>query len=271
MSFRRRIYYIILITVTAACVLAGLAWNVLGIGKKGRNLFGLSETVAETSETDETGTGSIHAELDRFLSVDIQVSAANIALEYGDGYSLSCTYQKDMQPAFEVSNNVLKITQKNATQEHVLGVRDTDCMITLTVPQSAYVSNAAIQLDIGSVSVRDISVHSYSIVVNAGSISTENTSMSSGDFEVETGNITMNNVQFDTMDLSSGSGDISLTIPERLVSCGMKLSTGLGDVRVFGTSHYTQYETSQGGSASITARCETGNVTIDKVSSKTSQ
>jgi|GEM_PF-2815291 len=263
MGYRRKIYYVILITVTAACVLAGTARHMLGMGSNRRNIFGMTETESSQSISSDSSSGEYKDDLSRFLSIDISGSAADIVLKYGKGYSISGSYSHDMKPVYKVDHNKLTISQVDASEEHILGVRDSDCVMTITVPEGAYLSTVGVSLDIGDVSFGNLKANSFNIHVGTGNILADGADMTSGEIGADTGMCRLSDMHFANLAITSGSGDVTLTSSDSLTGCTMELTTDVGDVKVFGTSHYTKYEYKSSGGRSLTVSSQTGNVTVD--------
>ncbi len=262
MSYRKKVYYFILATVTAACVLLGLARHFLGIGIKGRDFFGRSET--ETAEDGNLLSGEYKEELSSFTSLDMTGSAADVVFEYGDSYAVSVTYAHGMKPVCSVKDEKLTITQMDAASEHILGVRDTDCIMTVTVPEKAYLARISVMLDVGSITINQLKVNELNIQVGTGNVFCRGISTARAKVESGTGSIKMLGVSFDEMEILSGPGDVTLTSSTSLDGCSMKLSTDLGDVRVFGESFYTRYESKVQGQRSLLIDSDTGNVSVDR-------
>ena len=262
MGYRRKIYYFILVMVTAACVLLGLARHFLGIGASGRDFFGN----AESEEAPEGGQqdGEYKEELEAFSSVEMAGSAANVVLEYGESYAVSGIYAHGMKPDCSVKDGHLMISQVDAASEHILGIRDTDCVMTVTVPRGISLTGIRMILDIGSITLHDLKVNELSLQVGTGNVLCQGTSTARAKVEAGTGSIKMLAVNFDDMEILSGPGDVTLT-SDGLASCSMQLSTDIGDVRVFGESYYTRYESKTQGLRSLVIDSDTGNVSVDRV------
>ncbi len=260
MSYRRKIYYFILITVTAACVLGGTARHILGMGSEGRNIFG----IAESGDPADSSSGSFMEDLGRFLSVEIKVSAANVAVEYGSDYSISGTFSHNMKPEYKVERNKLTVTQVDAAQKHILGVNDSDCMIKITVPSEAYVSSVDAEIDVGSLNIDKVKANSFRADIGTGSVMMKKLEFSGGSITMKTGNVKLDQIEFRRLGIESGSGDVSLTSEDSLGDCSMDLRTDMGDVRLLGKSYYTVYKKSGDRNHTLNVKVSTGNVNVDK-------
>ncbi|GEM_PF-2399068 len=256
----KKIYLVVLWTVTAVVIFAALGIRVWGWGK---SFGGKIVSAMDESKLTYDGANSYAFPVDSSVdSIVLDVSVANLKIIKGDSFEVKTYYSDEiLKPVCEVKGNVLRVEQKNTAGLFNFGVNKSS-WITIYVPRT--LSSLTADSDVGNVYVEDISCDISNLSADVGNISLNGGSFKKVMANTDTGNVKMENVGFSSADLSSDVGNVKVLLADsdRKNLPSMELETSLGDVKVLGKKQEKHYS-SQGSSNSLKLKSSVGNVKVE--------
>jgi DUF4097 and DUF4098 domain-containing protein YvlB len=244
-TIAKTIYLILLTMITVICIIVGMYLH-LAYRASGSRAVGSNQTV-------QTGDDA----LDDFNALKLDVDAGDVEIRYGSDFSISVEYPEKLLPTWSVENGTLIVKQSNA---HVkwTDYNNSECDITVTLPEGTKLTSANIEMDMGNLEIYDIQADEMSVTANMGNIElynimTENLNMEAdmgnielkdcsvtdGTYEASMGNIELNG-NFSSIQAQCDMGAISVT-GDSLKDVRMDLDTSLGSIELNGKSVGTSY------------------------------
>lgn len=255
---KKNIYLIILTVVTVFCIIFGSCYHIIGWGVKFINKFlpiVNSKNVVEWTETD---SGDI--QLDAFTAVSVDANVMSLTIRSGEQTAISYSYSNNLEPQFEVKDDTLVITQKNAKYKHF---SKNKCSVTLTVPSDISYSKIDIDLAVGDIDIKDLSGEDLRVSANVGDLDLTNLSFNKIELETNVSDVDIENCFFDRLDVDANVGDIDVESTEDLSDYSIDLSAGIGAVTVNDKSHRREFSQNGTSGKSITIETDTGDIDLD--------
>ena len=197
---KRTIYLAILTVVTIVCILVGVAINVAGDGLG--KWFHINK-----SYTTNAKEVSFTNELEAFDTLNVDLSAAELVIRTGDGYSIGYEGADVLQPEYSLKNNVLDI--KSASTK-ISWKTNWECTLTITVPEGTNLTKSVIDIDAGNVECTGVSAEELEIDVDAGNVEMYDAVYKTADVDVDAGNVSFNNCEVSSITADSNMGNIEL-------------------------------------------------------------
>lgn len=187
------------------------------------------------------GAKNIETNLDEFSKIRVQANVMSLTIKEGSDYRLECIYNKEiLKPEYEVSNGLLQIRQNVKRNLH----GNSHCKLILTIPSSANISKAEVEVNVGEVSLKDFKCDNLEVETNVGSLS-------------------IRDINFNKLDAETNVGELIIKTPEDISNYNLDLQTDLGELKV-GDKHYKHsYEHSSSGNKKIKARTNVGELSLE--------
>lgn len=258
---KKNIYLTVITIITIICIIAGTCYHVIGWGVHFfseqpfiSHILGDNDTEAESvNQTTET--------LDSFDNMKLDISVSDLTVTTGDSYSISYnTNRAVLIPKYEVSHGTLTVTQKS---KHNNFWGSTHCAITITVPESAVLSNLTADGSVGDVLFKDIQAQKSTLDFSVGDLDLENCALGDCSIDTSTGDIDVKDCTFGNMEIDTSVGDVNVSVSQDLASYDMTLDTGVGEVTVNGGSHKDHYESRGDSSNTFTVDNSTGDISVN--------
>ena len=246
---KRAIYLTILGVIEIVCIIVGIVINVGGIG----SFFNIKTSYISKSEEI-----SVNDTIDAFEALDVDLSAAELIVQTGDGYGIHYEGSDVLKPTCSVKGGTLKVESpyvKRSWRNHV------KCSLTITVPEHTKLTGAVFDIDAGNVECTGISAENLSIDVNAGNVEVYNAVYGAADVDVDAGNVTfadctissvaadsnMGNVEFgnctfDRMDATTDMGNVTVQSSRDLSDYSIDMSADLGNISINGQDMTGRYK-----------------------------
>ena len=212
-------YMLVLWSITLVVIICGLIYNIGGFGLHLAHLSSTKLTADDYTDFDFTS--------ETFSSIDMDVAAADIDINYGDAYMVSTNIKEKYLPTIEVKNDTLIIREKQ-TGRGVNSFND-DCKINIIVPKGTKLENVEIEADAGDIDVAELEGKKLII-------------------EADAGDIDVMNVKFDSTSISADAGDIDIIDSN---TGRTTVGADMGDVTVDGRFEY------------LKASCDLGSINVD--------
>ena len=177
----------------------------------------------EDSSSDSIkGQKNINTSLDEFSKIKLEGNIMELTIKEGSDYHLECAFNKEkLKPAFEVSNGLLKINQNVKGRLH----GNNHCKLILTVPAQ--------------------------------------TKLSSTDINVNVGSIMLKNMDFKTLDTETNVGEILIKTRNGISEYSLDVNTDVGEVSIDDNSYKHSYKRSVPGSKEINATTNVGTISVE--------
>ena len=227
----KKLYLSIITAITAACIIFGSLYHVVGWGKR---LFSFgNKDYEEMSVTEDK-------EISAFTALDADISVGNLVVEEGDSYSISID-SENIETSYEVSGQTLKIKQKKDF-DVVVGVgKNYSCEIIVAVP-GGKLSEINISSDVGDVKLNDLKTSN--ITVNC-----------------DVGNLEMDETIFDNLTVAADVGNVEIDGGKELADFGYSISCDVGEIDINDEKYDKSYNAS-GSKGQINITSNVGNVEI---------
>ncbi len=252
---KRKLYYTLLILITASCMLYGSFRHILQARSE-------SDKEEFTNVSMENGSGEFNQKLDDFDSIKADLSVCSVTILRGETYSISGYYIKDMKSDFRVDKKVLTITQSTNSENHVLGVHRDDNGVVITIPEGVSLSRIDLESEVATLAFKDIDAGRCRVYNQTGDLLIDGMKTEYAMFCVDAGNIEMNNMDFERLHVRSGVSEVKLSSSVKLDGYRIRLSTGVGNVMYGGKEYKGSYEDEGVSGKILEIRNGTGNVSV---------
>jgi len=213
-----------------------------------------------SSEPSGTASGSDITTLAEFDSIDADVSAMNVTVRRGTGYSLTCS-DSGSALKYSVTDGVLKVTRADAVP--IIGISHSDMSLVIEIPEDASLKKTDIETDAGNVTLEGLSSGSVRIETDAGNVVLSSLKAGTIDVETDAGNVKAGTSTFDSLRAKTDMGNITVSDTGDLQSFGIDAAADLGTVRIAGSRTANSYHAQGTGSKSIHAETSMGNIEIE--------
>lgn len=211
------IYVAVLTVITVIGILVGV-WRIFGNG--GMRIFSSQGDISESME------------LDSFDKINIDVNVCEVNMQYGDKYEVSYEISgpgaQSHIPVIEVKNGELTITKK-AHKRVGISKSLINCRLSVTIPQSANMSDITVNTEVGDFKIKDIACDNFTIDSDVGDVEINNVSANVISINTDVGDLDIKNSTFNTIDIKSNVGDVEV---DNTVCELIKGDCNVGDVRL---------------------------------------
>ena len=151
---KKNIYLTVITIITIICIIAGTCYHVIGWGVHFFSEQPFISHILGDNDTESESLNQTTETLDSFDNMNLDISVSDLTVTTGDSYSISYdTNRASLIPKYEVSHGTLTVTQKS---KHNNFWGSTHCAITITVPESAVLSNLTADGSVGDVLFQNI-------------------------------------------------------------------------------------------------------------------
>ena len=258
---KKNIYLTVITIITIICIIAGTCYHVIGWGVHFFSEQPFISHILGDNDTESESLNQTTETLDSFDNMKLDISVSDLTITTGDSYSISYdTNRAVLIPKYEVSHGTLTVTQKS---KHNNFWGSTHCAITITVPESAVLSNLTADGSVGDVLFQNIQAQKSTLDFSVGDLDLENCALGDCSIDTSTGDIDVKDWTFGNMEIDTSVGDVSVSVSQDLASYDMTLDTGVGEVTVNGGSHKDHYESRGDSSNTFTVDNSTGDISVN--------
>lgn len=258
---KKNIYLTVITIITIICIIAGTCYHVIGWGVHFFSEQPFISHILGDNDTESESLNQTTETLDSFDNMKLDISVSDLTITTGDSYSISYdTNRAVLIPKYEVSHGTLTVTQKS---KHNNFWGSTHCAITITVPESAVLSNLTADGSVGDVLFQNIQAQKSTLDFSVGDLDLENCALGDCSIDTSTGDIDVKDCTFGNMEIDTSVGDVSVSVSQDLASYDMTLDTGVGEVTVNGGSHKDHYESRGDSSNTFTVDNSTGDISVN--------
>ena len=258
---KKNIYLTVITIITIICIIAGTCYHVIGWGVHFFSEQPFISHILGDNDTESESLNQTTETLDSFDNMKLDISVSDLTITTGDSYSISYdTNRAVLIPKYEVSHGTLTVTQKS---KHNNFWGSTHCAITITVPESAVLSNLTADGSVGDVLFQNIQAQKSTLEFSVGDLDLENCALGDCSIDTSTGDIDVKDCTFGNMEIDTSVGDVSVSVSQDLASYDMTLDTGVGEVTVNGGSHKDHYESRGDSSNTFTVDNSTGDISVN--------
>lgn len=256
---KRKLYYTLLILITASCMLYGSFRHVLQA-----RIEANKEEFSNVSM--ENGSGEFNQQLNEFDKIKADLSVCSVTIQHGETYSISGYYIKDMKSDFSVRQKVLTIAQSTNTESHVLGVHRDDNRIVITIPEEAALERIDLESEVATLAFKGVDAGRVRVHNQTGDLLVDGMKTEYAMFVVNAGNIELNDIDFARLHVLSGISEVKLVPAVKLDDYRIHLSTDVGNA-TFGNNQYKgSFEREGTPGKVLEIRNGTGNVLVSNKS-----
>lgn len=227
----KKLYLSIITAITAACIIFGSLYHVVGWGKR---IFSFGSKDSEEISMSE------NKEISAFTTLDADISVGNLIVEEGDNYSISID-SENIETNYEVSEQTLKIKQKKDVKVNIGVGKNYNCDIVVTVPDGK-LSEINISSNVGDVKLNDLKTSNITVNCNVG-------------------NLEMDETIFDNLTVTADVGNVEIDGTKELADFGYSISCDVGDIEINDEKYDKSYNAS-GSKGQINITSDVGNVEI---------
>ena len=258
---KKNIYLTVITIITIICIIAGTCYHVIGWGVHFFSEQPFISHILGDNDTESESLNQTTETLDSFDNMKLDISVSDLTITTGDSYSISYdTNRAVLIPKYEVSHGTLTVTQKS---KHNNFWGSTHCAITITVPESAVLSNLTADGSVGDVLFKDIQAQKSTLDFSVGDLDLENCALGDCSIDTSTGDIDVKDCTFGNMEIDTSVGDVNVSVSQDLASYDMTFDTGVGEVTVNGGSHKDHYESRGDSSNTFTVDNSTGDISVN--------
>lgn len=254
---KRKLYYTLLILITASCMLYGTFRHILQARSE-------PEKEEFSNVAMENGSGEFNQQLDAFDSIKADLSVCSVTVLHGETYSISGYYIKDMKSDFSVNKKVLTITQSTSTENHVLGVHRDDNGIVITIPEEVSLSRIDLESEVATLMFQGVDAQRVRVHNLTGDLLVDGMKAEYAMFVVDAGNIELKDMDFERLHVLSGVSEVKLSPSVKLDDYRIRLSTDVGNVKYGSTQYKGVYEEEGEPGKVLEIRNGTGDVLVSK-------
>ena len=251
----KRIYLGIIYGITAICIIIGTIRNLCNISIFNNNNYIFSHNKNTCNYNDD---------LSSFKNIDLDVAFGNVTITNGSSFNISYNGNNEYQPEYSVSNNTLKVTQKNE-KNNIVGIHfsSTKCELTITVPSNTTLNNVSSEINAGNLTISGIKGSEITADLDMGNLTLSDCEFKKNNIEVNMGNVEFNQCDYENVSLDVDMGNASIKT-HHSDNCGYSLNTDLGNIEFFGSNYKGSYNTNTSAHKMITADVNMGNITISQ-------
>lgn len=221
----KKIYLIILSFITMICVIVGIAHYGFNWDSDGRWINWRSLSGKVTSDTVNIETGS---NVDLIIDMDV----ADIDIKQGSAWKFSYECSEGLEPAVEVKDGAVTITQKRQKHSANLFGKNEKCKVVLVVPQKVELGTIKADLAMGDIDMYAINCTSCDITCNMGDCDIESCNLGKTLFTCNMGDCDIMYSSFVSFDASMNMGDIDLNCSMDVSDWNIELKCNMGEVQV---------------------------------------
>lgn len=234
MDNRKKRYIIGLITA----ILTVITIAVIFISVKKRHLFEMPGKEdfpfffenGKVSKEMESGAETLDVGKFSKISIDTCVTEVTFIESQNGKYEVAYDYSGvkgyGFKPSIEVENDKLIITQKISSKV-VNG--SNYCNITISIPNDEAYGDSIIDIDVGSVEIKNFEFKDLEIIADVGDVNVEKVVAKKAKLEANVGNVTVNKCRFLDLTANSDVGNVKISNTETEYVSG---SSGVGDIEL---------------------------------------
>lgn len=248
---KKRIYLSIIYFITLICIIIGVLGNVLNISPFTRMTMASSGKYIENSST-----------YDNVSDIFVDMNLGSVEIKKGSKLEVIYTGAEKFKPAISVSGTSLKIEQ-HIKVHFMTNIKNSDCTLTITVPDNISLNSIHADLNMGDMSVNDINASSGDFTVNMGSLKIADSTVKTLTADNNMGDIKLTNCDSDVLNLSVDMGSLKISGID-IDKYSANLSVDLGDIKVNDSTYSRSYTNNAGSGKSINADVNLGDIKINR-------
>lgn len=258
----KKIYISILTLVTLLCIGVGIYWQYTGSFSSHGEI--VNEQVA----------------LDEFTSLTVNGDIMDFTLKTGTDYKLTYSCSQNLEPV--VRNQQGHVTLSQKSQQIWFSLHNQNCKVTLEIPTDACLDNLDVELDLGTLTLRDIQADRAELEADTGNItlsdctlqtlkteddlgnvSADHSYLGNATLEADTGNVTLSSCDFANLTARSDLGNVKIDSVKDLNDYSIDAKCDLGDISIHDTKQGSTHMVNGTGPYKLVLRADTGNIRVD--------
>ncbi len=233
-GFKKK-YLVIIWTVTLIVMVCALIYHV----------FGFTGKIISLGSNSKTGEAYYDFNGNEVSVINIDITAADIDIEYGDNFDVTYNGKEKYTPLIDYKDGKLDISYDKDIS--MFGNDLDDYKLTVRIPEGTKLDELYIDVDAGDIDVNQINGSKLTVDTDAGDYNVSDVVFDEIELVADAGDIEIENSQCDSMEISASLG--SVDVIETNFRDGT-LNVEVGDISVEG-----EFE-------SLKADCELGNINI---------
>ncbi|MCR5145175.1 MAG: DUF4097 domain-containing protein [Lachnospiraceae bacterium] len=150
--------------------------------------------------------------LEAFENVEIDTTASDIRIVYGDNFSYTYKGEKKLLPNFSVENNTLKIVENSSSSmDFGFDFDSIKCRTTITIPDGTKLENIKAKSSAGNIDIDDINAENIDINMSAGNVTLDNVNIKEADLKLSAGNCESSDSYFNSINCDCSAGNATFT------------------------------------------------------------
>ncbi len=142
----------------------------------------------KTSYISKSEEISVNDTVDAFEAMAVDLSAAELIVLTGDGYSIHYEGADVPKPTYSVKDGTLKVESPSVKLSWRNSVK---CSLTITVPENTKLNGVVFDIDAGNVTFSDCTINSFAADSNMGNVEFGNCTFDRMDATADMGNAEM--------------------------------------------------------------------------------
>ncbi len=248
---KMRIYLSVIYFITLICIIIGILGNVLNISP-----FSHVTTASRGRHIEASYT------YDNVSDISVDLELGNVEIKKGSKLEVSFSGYEKLKPDVSVSGASLKISQNTKAHFTVNG-SDSDCSLTITVPDNISLNSISADLNMGNMSVDDIHASSVDLSIDMGSLNVTNSTVRALTADNNMGDIKVTNCNCDVLNLSVDVGSLKISGID-IDKYSADLSVDLGDIKINDSSYSHSYTNNADSGKSINAAVNMGDIKVSR-------
>lgn len=252
-----------MILIVALClVVVGAAVFGIGVALGGRPGFAVNYDNRTTST--ESSFNKTQAAVSAFKNLRIDVSAADVAVAYGDDYQISYGFYDDQELKMDAQGDTLVVTSKNDGSFFGIGFLWQESQyVKVTVPEGTTLQDIYIHTSAGDIELSKVACEKLDAKSSAGDVTLTGNTIVRGEVASSAGDILFTDLDTDDMEIHASAGNAEGNLAEALDQYNLDLKTSAGEITVDHTNQGNKYITTADGDKTLKVKLSAGDVELD--------
>lgn len=150
---------------------------------------------------------------DEFNQMDIELSIAELRVEYGEKASVYYKLPEKLVPEINVKDGTLNMSNKDSSKDYVGNIKDytnADYYVTLTLPVNSTYTKINIDIDCGSMALAKLVVDDFTLDADLGNVELEGLESDSAKISADLGNIKLKSVEAKRFTIEADCGNVEI-------------------------------------------------------------
>ena len=150
--------------------------------------------------------------LEAFENVEIDTTASDIQIVYGNTFTYTYKGEKKLLPTFSVEDNTLKIMENSSSSmDFGFDFDSIKCRTTITIPDGTKLENIKAKSSAGNIDIIDINAEKLVVNMSAGNVNLDNVNIKEADLKLSAGNCESTDSYFTSLCCDCSAGNATFT------------------------------------------------------------